>query len=223
MDVLLLIPAFNERDSIGAVITRAKAAGFDDILVVDDGSTDGTSGICRQHGVRVLRNKRQLGVGATVKNGLLHAARLGPNFIVIIDADGEYYPEDIKDILLGMDAADLVLGSRFLNGLPRMRLLNRIGNLFFTSLTSLFSGQRLTDTQTGLRAVRVSALSCISLNGGYTYTQEMVISAAKKGLRISEVPVRYTLRKHGCSKVVRNPFLYGMRVLPIVFRAFFGK
>ena len=211
--IAIVIPAFNEEKTIPQILrdikTNFKTA---EVIVVDDASRDKTFRFCKD--VRTIRHKKTLGVGVSVKEGIELALRFNPEAIVIIDADGEYGVGDISSLLEALETSDLVLGSRFLRKRPHMKLLNKLGNIFFTAITSILIGQKLTDAQTGLRVLRGGAARKIELSGGYTYTQEMIILASKKGLKIKEVPIRFTLRRHGKSKVAKNVFLYGIRVLP---------
>ncbi len=214
----IVIPAYNEEKTIGRVISGIRRHVKDpDIIVVDDGSTDATAEKCR--GAKVVQNKGTMGVGAAVRIGIMEAIKRSPDNIAIIDADGEYDPKDIKKAIAGLENADLVLGSRFLKRMPEMKALNKIGNIFFSGLTSLIIGKNITDSQTGLRAMKTEVARNLELSGGYTYTQEMVIQAAKRGHRISEVAISYAKRKNGQSRVAKNVFAYGLRVLPLVLRA----
>lgn len=218
--VTLIIPALNEERTIGQVIEGVrKECPEARIVVVDDGSTDGTYGVCKREKVEIVRHKRRLGLGKTIKEGLEKATGI----TVLIDADGECFPEDIGKLLEKLKDCDLVLGSRFLGKKPEMELVHKLGNIFFSGLVSLIIKQRITDAQTGLRALSEKARKKIKLSGGYTYTQEMLILAKKNGLRIGEVSAGYEKRKFGESRIAKNPFLYGIRVLPLIVRSAIRK
>lgn len=218
--ITVVIPALNEERTIGQVIEGVrKECPEARIVVVDDGSTDGTYGVCKREKVEIVRHKRRLGLGKTIKEGLEKATGKA----VLIDADGECFPEDIGKLLEKLKDCDLVLGSRFLGKKPEMGLVHKLGNILFSGMVSLIIGQKVTDAQTGLRALNGKARKKIRLSGGYTYTQEMIILAKKNGLRIGEVPVRYEKRKYGESRIAKNPFLYGIRVLPLIARSAIRK
>jgi len=218
--ITVIIPARNEEKTIGEVITGVWAElPHAWIMVVDDGSKDGTYEICKKAGVGLIRHGKKLGLGRTIKEGLERAE----GALVLIDADGEYSPEDIGGLLERLDRFDLVLGSRFLGKKPKMGLVHKLGNILFSGVVSLLIGQKITDAQTGLRALSRKAVRKIELSGGYTYTQEMIIQAAKKGLKIVEVPARYEKRKYGESRIAKNPFVYGLRVLPLIVRSAIRK
>ncbi len=219
-NITVIIPAQNEEKTVGNVIRGVrKELPQAQIVVVDDGSTDGTYGVCKREKVKIIRHRKNLGLGKSIREGLEKASGIA----VLIDADGECDPRDIGKLLDGVGKFDLVLGSRFLGKKPEMGLTHKLGNILFSGLVSLIIKQRVTDAQTGLRALSEKASKKIRLSGGYTYTQEMLILAKKNGLRIGEVPARYERRKYGESRIAKNPFLYGTKVLPLIVRAVINR
>lgn len=218
--ITVVIPAQNEEKTVGNVIRGVrKELPQAQIVVVDDGSTDGTYGICKKAGVVIIRHRKNLGLGKSIREGLEKATGTA----VLIDADGECDPMDIGKLLERLKKYDMVLGSRFLGKKPEMELVHKLGNVVFSGLVSLIIGQKITDAQTGLRALNVKARKKIRLTGGYTYTQEMIILAKKNGLSIGEVPASYERRKYGESRIAKNPFRYGIRVLPLIARSAIRK
>lgn len=214
-EITVVIPAHNEERTAGRVIREVRAELPNaKIIVVDDGSTDGTHEACRREGAEIIRHGKRLGLGPSIREGLEQAKETA----VIIDADGEYSPKDIGRLLTKLETCDLALGSRFIGKKPEMKIAHKIGNLLFSGLVSAAIGQKITDAQTGLRALNRKALPKIKLSGGYTYTQEMIILAAKNGLKIGEVGAAYHTRTYGESKIAKNPFIYGVKVLPQVIR-----
>jgi glycosyltransferase involved in cell wall biosynthesis len=161
------------------------------VLVVDDGSTDGTGDRAESAGATVLRHAANLGKGRALRTGLEHARTLGADVIVSVDADGQHPPEEAVK-LLGCEAPQnaLVLGVRDLarDGAPPA---NRFSNRFSNVVLSLFSGMPLLDTQCGLRRYPVS--QTLELGGqarGYGYEAEVILRAARFGMPIVHVPVR---------------------------------
>jgi len=220
--IIAIIPAFNEESTIRSVISETMK-WVDQIIVVDDGSTDNTASIARELNTIVLSHSRRMGVGAAFSSGIDKALSLGADIVVTLDADGQFDPNEIPKLIQPIieGKADFVTGSRFLNDnqVPGMNKTKRIGNSFFTRLTNWLTGMNFTDTQCGFRAYSKEALLRLTTFGRYTYTQEVFLDLVNKNMRAIEVPVRVFPRKSGKSKVVRNPFSYGLRALKIILQA----
>jgi glycosyltransferase involved in cell wall biosynthesis len=219
--ILALIPAYNEEKSIGDVI-RGALKYVDKVIVIDDGSSDKTYDIAYSLGATVLRHSRNMGVGASIRTGINYAKKVNPELIIILDADGQHDPNDIprliQPILSGQ--ADFVLGSRFLQGNPTMPLLKFIGNKFLSLLVSILLCTRVTDAQTGFRALNRRALMALHIEAEYTYVQEMIIKLYLKGCKLKEVPIKVRQRRYGRSKVASSIIRYIIRTLPIIFRTY---
>ena len=220
--IIAIIPAFNEESTIRSVISETMK-WVDQIIVADDGSTDNTASIARELNTIVLSHSRRMGVGAAFSSGIDKALSLGADIVVTLDADGQFDPNEIPKLIQPIieGKADFVTGSRFLNDnqVPGMNKTKRIGNSFFTRLTNWLTGMNFTDTQCGFRAYSKEALLRLTTFGRYTYTQEVFLDLVNKNMRAIEVPVRVFSRKSGKSKVVRNPFSYGLRALKIILQA----
>lgn len=219
---MAVIPAFDEDKSIGNVVKEVKKY-VDHVVVVDDSSVDNTPYLARRSGATVLRHYENSGVGAAITTGIEYAKKLRPDIVVTLDADGQHKPEDIPRLIrpIVVGKADWVLGSRFKKGsLTSMSLIKRFGNRFFTFITSIFAGVKLTDTQTGFRALNREALLALDLRAKHTYVQEMTIILCLKGFRVAEVPIQVRTRKHGNSKVVSNFIEYGLKSLAIVLSTY---
>jgi len=219
---LAIIPAFNEEKSIATVIQETMNY-VDEVIVVDDYSTDNTGKIARLCGAAVIRNSANKGVGAAMKTGIAYAKKLEPKIVITIDADGQHRPDDIPLLIQPIIAgkADFVLGSRFLSKqLIDMPLLKKVGNRFLTVITSLLAGVKLTDAQTGFRALSRKALLSLKLVSDFTYTQEMILVLCHKGLRCVEVPVQACSRIYGKSKVVSKINVYALKALIIIFSTY---
>ena len=174
----VVIPAKDEETTIGELLDRivsVRVSGCElRAIVVDDGSTDRTAEIARAEGAVVVRHRENKGLGAAVRTGLRAAVEAGADAIAYLDADLEYYPEDIprlvEPVLKGR--ADYVLGSRFLKGGVRgMKLYRRTGNLVFTVLLVLLTRRRMTDGQTGMRAFSREAAAVAEIVHDYNYAQ----------------------------------------------------
>lgn len=221
MRVGFLIPAYQAERTVGDVVRelgRAWSGGVADVLVVDDGSTDGTRAAAERAGARVLGHERNRGKGAALQTGLRALAADGYRAAVSVDADGQH-PAD-EAVKLALHAAPehaLVLGVRDLvrDGAPgKNRFSNGFSNLFLT----LFSGRRLFDTQCGLRRYPLAeTLALGARSESYAFEAEIILRAARRGLVIEQVPVRvvYPPESERVSHfhVVRDPTLIVLRVV----------
>jgi len=217
----VVVPARDEEATIGELLERVasvRVPGHDlRPLVVDDGSADRTTEIASKRGAVVVRHSRNRGLGAAVRTGLRAAVEAGASTIAYLDADLEYYPEDIPRLVAPVLAgrADYVLGSRFLGGVRGMRLHRRLGNYAFTALLMLLTRRRISDGQTGMRAFSREAATQAEIVHDYNYAQVLTLDLVRKGFRMEEVAVRYRLREHGVSFV---SWRYPAKVLPAIWR-----
>ena len=191
----VIIPARNEASRIGAVLSTlpTKLAGFDElrVFVVDDGSTDRTAQVARSHGARLLRHRVNLGKGGALRTGCEAAVRAGCDVLVFMDADGQHRAEDLPSLLLPIQAgrADLVVGARrFSREMPGTM---RLGNWGLSSLFGVLFGQRVRDTQSGMRAMRAEIYPLLRWEASsYAVETEMLVRAARTKLRVQEVPIK---------------------------------
>jgi|GEM_PF-697018 len=212
----VVIPAYNEEGGIVQTIEDVKNATNEEfeILVVDDGSEDKTYDLATACGVRVVRHEVNKGKATALETGIENATG---DIIVTIDADCTYEAEAISRLIkIIEDGADLAIGSRFL-GKPRgMTLLNKIGNKIFSSLITLFTKQKITDAQSGLRAFKKALFYRLAVKAkGLDWETEITARAVKEGYVVREIPIKYTERI-GKSKL--RPFADGYRMLKAVFR-----
>lgn len=222
MKLVAVIPAFNEESNIKRVIAETKRY-VDDIIVIDDGSSDRTSAISSEAGAVVVNHPQNMGVGSAFATGVSRALEMGADIVVTLDADGQFQSTDIPKVIEPIieGRADLVTGSRFLDRdmTPEMIGSRRFGNRLFTWIVSQLTGQEFTDTQCGFRAYSKEALLRLTIFGRFTYTQEVLLDLIDKNMRVVEVPVKVLPRQSGESKVVRNPVNYGIRALKIIIQA----
>ncbi len=204
----VVVPVFNEAATVGELFARLQTAcPGAHIVFVDNGSTDGTLAVLeRLSGASVVRHSSNLGYGRSLLDGI--GASSG-DYIVMIDADLEYYPEDIPAIVAALKEAPAVYGSRFRgrsSGEAGMPLLRRLGNRVVTTLFNVLFDQRLSDLYTGLRGVRRDALTDAGLTRpGFELVLELAARVSGPGARIAEVPIRYAVRTRGRSKMRHVP------------------
>lgn len=228
MKLVVQIPAYNEEKSIVSVIKEIprKIKGIDkvEVLVIDDGSKDDTVKLAKEAGAdHIIRNRHNKGLGPNFKRGIEYCLSIGADIIVNIDGDGQFNSRDVpvvaKPILDG--EADMVTVSRFLQPekTKNMPWVKKWGNRRFTKLISRITGQKFTDTQCGFRAYSREAAMKLNLQGKFTYTQEVFIDLAEKGMRIVEVPSEVKYFEERKSFISGNLRKYGFRSLGIIARA----
>ena len=202
--VAVIIPAYNEAENLPETLEAVPREAHPElrVIVVDDGSTDGTASVATCHGADVvISHARNRGLGAALRTGLATANELDARAAVYIDADAEYPPSQIPDLLGPIESgeADYVLGSRYLGTRQGQRPIRWAGNQIFTGLLCLSAGRRITDGQTGFRAFSRRALQCAEIIHDYNYAQVLTLDLLKKGMRMREVPIDYRRRTKGKS------------------------
>lgn len=227
--LVILIPAYNEAKTIASVIhalpKRLAKIKEVKVIVVDDGSTDKTAIVAKRAGAEVISHQQNLGVGQALQTGLEAALQARADYVVNIDADGQFLAQDIRQLLqpLQQGKAEVVVASRFLDKsmTPKMPWVKYWGNRFLSWLLSLLLRQHLTDVTCGFRAYTREAVLRIHLFGKFTYTQEMFIMLAKQNLAFTEraVKVLPTKREDGQSRVVTSILDYSWQVLLILVRS----
>jgi uncharacterized membrane protein YbhN (UPF0104 family) len=219
--VVLFLPAHNEEATVAAVVRRAPAAVAGrrvEVLVVDDGSTDGTAVAARAAGAAVVTHWPNRGLGAAVRTGFAEARRRDAAAVAFCDADGEYAPEELEQLVAPIlrGDADYVVGSRFAGRIERMRPHRRIGNLTLTVLLSFVARRRISDGQSGYRALSPAAAADAEIIHDFNYAQVLTLDLLAKGYRYAEVPISYGFRQHGESFIRLGRYLRA--VVPAVHR-----
>ena len=199
--ISVIIPAYNEEDSIGLVLDALPQNLIHEIIVVDNNSTDDTARSASEKGARVVAEKRR-GYGSACLKGISELDN--PDIVVFLDGDFSDYPEEIIQLVEPIESGkkDFVLGSRMLIPESRSALLpqSRYGNQLAVFLMRLFFRHKFTDLGP-FRAIRYESLKAIAMqDANFGWTVEMQIKAVKKGLRIMEIPVKYRERV-GISKI----------------------
>ncbi len=222
--VIISIPAYNEEQTLPRVISEIKEVMKDSpyhwrILVLDDGSRDRTAEIARLSGAIVLSHRRNRGLAEAFRSEMGECLRLKAEIIIHTDADGQYLPQHIPQMIEKVEEGyDLVLGSRFRGRIQSMPLLKKLGNVAFSKALSSLTRTRITDSTTGFRAFTAEVAREISYINTFTYTQEQIIKAAKQGFRITEIPI--TARRTRESRLFKNPFQYALKAWINILRIY---
>jgi glycosyltransferase involved in cell wall biosynthesis len=206
---LVFIPAWNEEDSVAAVIADVRECLPEaDLLVIDDGSTDATAARAREAGALVASLPFNQGLGAALQTGYLHALREGYEACTHLDADGQHPPREVARLLeeIYADRADLVIGSRYRDPGKaesddyKPTLSRRIGTGVFRFFLTLATRQRFTDTTSGMRAANRKVMKLFSEHYSPDFAEiESLQLAVREGLRVEELPVRMLERAGGSS------------------------
>lgn len=225
--LVVIIPALNEAKTVGEVIAAVPKAivGIShlEILVIDDGSRDTTAQVAHAAGAHVVRHEKNLGVGAAFQTGIKEALKRNADYIVNMDADGQFNPVDIPKLLAPIQKGEaaFVTASRFKDPAmrPDMPSIKRWGNRWMTRIINFITKKNFTDVSCGFRAYNREAALRLTLFGSFTYTQESFIDLAFKNIPMSEVPLRVLgERANGKSRVASNLLRYGAKSAAIIFR-----
>ena len=227
---LAIVPAYNERDCIAGVVAdlRAHAPGFD-VLVVDDGSTDGTADVARAAGAHVIRHPFNLGIGGAVQSGYAFAAEQRYDVAVQVDGDGQHDARHVQELLAHLDAdaeLDMVTGSRFLSSDGegyRSSASRRVGIRIFARVISAITGQLVTDPTSGFRMTGRRAIELFARDYPHDYPEvEAILMMHAHQLRSAEVPVTMRSRTAGVSSINHTRSAYYMvKVLLAIFIGLF--
>lgn len=212
--VLLVVPAYNEEDSILGVVDSITARGYD-FVVVNDGSTDSTAELCLKHGIPLLNLADNLGIGGAVQTGYIYAQEMNYDIAIQFDADGQHDADSVPALVAAIaEGADFVIGSRFLNDAEenfQTTHLRRLGIKWLSAVIKLMTGQRIYDVTSGFRAAGKRAIELFSQNYPQDYPEpEAIAIAAKRNLVIKEIPVQMHERQGGVSSINALSSVYYM-------------
>jgi dolichol-phosphate mannosyltransferase len=215
-DVTIVVPTYNERQNIEALISTLLEAGPEiHVLVVDDNSPDGTAGYVEAIAsnnprVRLIKRPGKMGLGSAYITGFRDALEHGTEIVIQMDADFSHDPRYIPDFLMAIEQSDLVVGSRYVNGVnvvnwPIARLLL---SYFANVYSRVITGLPVHDATSGFKCFRRKVLESINLDAiisdGYCFQIEMTFRSWRKGFRITEIPIVFVERHSGTSKMSKH-------------------
>ena len=208
--IIVGMPAYNEEKYVGSVVLQARQFA-DEVVVVDDGSSDRTGQVARLAGATVVQHRENRGYGATVQTVLAEAKKRNPDVLVLLDADGQHNPEEISSLVSAIAAgSDVAIGSRKIKSadIPAYR---RFGQKIIAYFTRVLSRSTLSDTESGFRAFSRKAVSVLEpKERGMAISAETISEATAKGLKIAEVPISAIYTRDGSTL---NPVKHGIGVL----------
>lgn len=214
--IFIVIPAYNEEKVIKNVIREIREAGYENIIIVDDGSYDDTFEKARESvGKTAFRHKINRGKGAATKTGIEAAKLLGADIIVTMDGDGQHDPQDIEGLVAPIlsGKAEITLGTRLLNpdGMPLHKIIaNKIGN----ALTWFLFGLWVTDSQSGFRAYSINAANLIETKADrYEYDSQVIREIYLHKLRYEEASIKVRYTSYSMGKIQKQGFANGIKTL----------
>jgi glycosyltransferase involved in cell wall biosynthesis len=210
LKVIAGMPAYNESKYVGTMVLSTRQY-VDEVVVVDDGSIDNTVEIARLAGAVVVQHPRNWGYGAAIQTILHEARKRDPDILVILDADAQHNPKEIPNLLKPIsEGYDLVIGSRKKQA-NRIPLYRRVGQRLISRSINVLSNDRLTDSECGFRAFSRKAIATLDLKeNGMAISAETVAEAARRNLKIAEVPISV---KYDKDSSTLNPVTHGLGVL----------
>ncbi len=218
MKILVIIPVFNEQETLRGVIAGVRSSlPQAEVLVVNDGSSDSTGSVAREEGVLILEHPYNMGIGATMQTGFLYAFQKGYDLGIQVDGDGQHDPTCLKELISPIlkGQADLVIGSRYLgkNGF-KSSALRRAGIRFFSFLYHILTGKKVTDPTSGFRALNKRVVEFVSREYPSDYPEaESLILFHKMGFVLKEIPVAMKERQGGASSInFLNSIYYMVKV-----------
>ena len=225
MRTLVVIPCKNLEHEVGAVVRDVLDLNLGlDVVVVNDGSTDGTSRAAKDAGAHVLQHEVNLGKGAALRTGFDYAVEKGSDAVITMDGDGQHDPSAIPDFLDALEEldADVIVGTRMhaVGEMPRLRIWT---NRTTSKVVSFLARQNIPDSQSGYRLIKVRVLKDIVrsfVTSRYDTESELLIRAARRGYRTAAVAIK-SIYRGGVSHI--NPFVDTLRFLRLVGRSLFWR
>jgi glycosyltransferase involved in cell wall biosynthesis len=219
MKFCIVIPAHNEAKKIGAIVTKIRSRGFD-VVVIDDGSTDGSKDIAQQAGAAVISHPAKEGKGVSLRDGFAYAVGRGFDGVIAMDGDGQHSVDDIDAFVQkAKEFPDSVIGGNRMPDHKAMPLVRRWVNRAMSSVISSMCQQPIPDSQCGFRFISATVLKAIDLTSTeFEIETEVLIKSSRKGFKIYSVPIQ-TIYRDELSKI--NPFADTIRFFRYIIKESF--
>lgn len=218
MSIAIIIPAFNEEETIQALLKQITICEKRDIVVIDDGSSDRTGDIVTRFGATLLKHATNKGKGMAHRTAFSYAIQQGYDGVITMDADGQHAPGELESFLKERGRADILIGTRSMS-LANMPLLRYLTNKVTSLVVSLIASQRVFDSQSGYRYISTDVLKRVPLRTRRFQTEsEILIKAGRMGFRIGAVPISTIYREE---KSYINPFIDTGRFIGLAARSLF--
>ncbi|MFH2138387.1 MAG: glycosyltransferase family 2 protein [Candidatus Omnitrophota bacterium] len=221
MKCCVLLPAYNEEKTIGALVNDVRAQGLD-VIVVDDGSKDNTAAVAEQSQAVVLKHAQNQGKGKALRTGFDHVINNRYDGVIVMDADGQHSEGEIQNFikLAEESEAGIIIGNRMHNpqGMPFVR---RMTNIITSSVVSALVGDNIPDSQCGFRLIKTEVLKKLSLSTiNYDTETEILLEASRAKFRIESIPIKTV---YADQKSQINPFIDTLRFWSLIIRSLFKK
>jgi len=216
LGIRVLIPAYNESRTIGEILDQVKSLGLS-ALVIDDGSVDNTFNIAIDKKVEVLRHLKNMGKGASLREGFQDTIKKNFEAVIVMDGDGQHDPSEITKFIneSKQQDADIIVGNR-MHDTKTMPFKRKLTNKFMSYLISKITKQNIPDTQCGYRLIKTKVLKNIKFStSNYEIESELLIRAARKGCHIHSIPIK-TIYKDEKSQI--NPVVDTIRFFSFLFK-----
>jgi glycosyltransferase involved in cell wall biosynthesis len=226
---LVVIPAYNEEEHIAKVLREVRESDVPaDILVVNDGSTDGTSAAAKRTGAMVLDIPCNIGYGGAIQTGFRFASEFGYEFVVTLDGDDQHSPYSVKNLIGTMrrEKADVVIGSRFIEGSYHMGIFRKTGVWLFSRIALLFTGTKFTDPTSGFQLLNRRIFSYLAEGNNYPLDYpdvNIIIALHKMRFKVTESPVKMKEKQGKSMHQGLRPLIYIMRMFLAVIVVLLNK
>ncbi len=190
-NIFIIVPGLNEEKRVGRVIRKLIKLGYNNVIFVDDGSTDKSEIVARRAGATVLKHLINIGKGAAANTGCTYAVKQGAKTLILIDADGQHKPEDVPKIVtkLKETKSDIVFGYRAID--KNMPFVMKFGNSFINKATHIINGIKIRDSQSGFRCFTAQAYKKIKWKAtDYSMESEMIANVARHKLKFAELNIQ---------------------------------